>query len=63
MFHEICETCDLETECLPWAMPLCYSKNQTCGHIQQVNLDKAATNTLYLAALDNMTGTVHVSFH
>ena len=47
MFHEICETCDLESEFPHWAMPPCYNKNKICGHIQRVNLDKAATTTLY----------------
>ena len=57
IFHKICEICDLESDFPPWAMSPCYSKNNICGHIQQVNLDKATTNTLYLAVLDNMTGT------
>ena len=48
MFQQICSLCNLEYEFPPWIMPSCYSKYQTCGHIQQVNLDKAATNSLKL---------------
>ena len=54
MFHQFCDLCDLKYEFPPWSMPSCYGTNKTCGHIQQVNLDKAAINTLYLTALDKM---------
>ena len=43
-------------------MPSCYSKHQTCGHIQQINLDKAATNSLYLTTLDNMSNSTSTHF-
>ena len=36
-------------------MPSCYTKEKTCGHILKVNLDKAATNTLYISVLDNIS--------
>ena len=62
MFHQICSLCNLEYEFPPWAIPSCYSKHQICEHIQQVNLDKAATNSLYLAALDNMSNSTSTHF-
>ena len=62
MFHQICSLCNLEYEFPPWTMPSSYSKNQTCGHIQQVNLDKTTTNSLYLAALDNMSNSTFTNF-
>ena len=53
MFHHIVKLCKLECNFPPWVMPSCYSKKQTCGHTLQVELNKAATNSLYLTALDN----------
>ena len=54
MFHYIVKLCNLQCNFPPWLMPSCYNKQHTCEHTLEVELDKAATDTLYLTALENL---------
>ena len=63
MFHYIVELCNLQCDFPPWVLQSCYSKQDTCRHTLQVQLEKAATNTLYLTALDKMLERWHRENH
>ena len=53
-FHHIVEKCDLQSSFSLNSLPTCYKVDSSCGHVFQVQLKDAFTNSLYLTMLESL---------